>query len=290
MKMKKVIVLSIIWFCTFGYCTFGYCAKKVNVKQDTIKVLAVGNSFSADALDYVDELASYAGIPLIIANIYKGGCSVKTHYQNSQSNEGAYLYTKMVCGEKVEKQNYTLEACILDESWDVITLQQVSYLSGIKESYFPEIISLMKYIDKLMVNNSFEYALHQTWAYTEGADHSGFANYDKSQEVMYNGIVDAVQYVMKETEIKSVIPSGTAIQNGRTSILGDTFCRDGFHLNIEYGRYTAACVWYEFIFGKSVIGHPFYPGIVTADEAAIAQKAAHRAMKNPWSVSNLSKF
>ncbi len=286
--MKKILLLSIICFCTFDSSAFSFSVKKVRTEQDTIKVLAVGNSFSEDALEYLDELAMHAGIPLIVANAYKAACSVETHYNNSQSNEGAYVYQKAVCGEIVKTPGYTLEACILDEKWDIITLQQVSYLSGMEESYFPDITNLIKYIDKLMVNHSFKYAFHQTWAYAQGAEHSGYVNYDESQELMYSSIMDAVKNVMKETKVKYVIPSGTAIQNGRTSSLGDTFCKDGYHLNNEHGRYTAACVWYEFIFDESVVGHSYYPNGVSARDAVIAQEAAHEAMKNPWRVADLS--
>ena len=35
------------------------------------------------------------------------------------------------------------------------------------------------------------------------------------------------------------------IQNGRSTALGDTFNRDGYHLELTYGRYTAACTWFE---------------------------------------------
>ena len=58
---------------------------------------------------------------------------------------------------------------------------------------------------------------------------------------MYNAIVDCVKDLMKEYHFDILIPSGTAIQNARTSSLGDTFNRDGYHLKRTYGRYTAAC-------------------------------------------------
>lgn len=49
-----------------------------------------------------------------------------------------------------------------------------------------------------------------------------------------------------------------AIQNARTSYMGDTFNRDGYHLEVNYVRYTAACTWYEAIRGKSVAGNPVF--------------------------------
>src|SRR5699024_7734490 len=86
-----------------------------------------------------------------------------------------------------------------------------------------------------------------------------------------------------------IIPSGTAIQNGRTSIIGDNFNRDGHHLNI-LGRYTASCTWFEALFGESVIGNTFKPDELTDYEAEIAQHAAHLAIENPDQVTPMKKY
>lgn len=52
---------------------------------------------------------------------------------------------------------------------------------------------------------------------------------------MYNSIIRAVLATYKDADIDFVIPSGSAIQNGRTSSLGDSFNRDGIHLELTYG-------------------------------------------------------
>lgn len=61
---------------------------------------------------------------------------------------------------------------------------------------------------------------------------------------MYNAIIDCVKSeVLKHNEFVNVIPSGTAIQNARTSSLGDSLDRDGYHLSYDLGRYIAGpCV------------------------------------------------
>jgi len=62
---------------------------------------------------------------------------------------------------------------------------------------------------------------------------------------MYTAIVDASKRITELEEISVLIPSGTEIQNARTSSLGDTLTRDGYHLELTYGRFTAACTWYQ---------------------------------------------
>ena len=81
-----------------------------------------------------------------------------------------------------------------------------------------------------------------------------------------------------------IIPSGTAIQNARTSVLGDTFNRDGSHLN-KIGKYTAACTWYEALTGASPVGNRFIPGYFNTCQITIAQNAAHLALQNPKQIS-----
>ena len=64
---------------------------------------------------------------------------------------------------------------------------------------------------------------HMTWAYQSGSTHSGFANYGKSQKTMYEAITGAVKSdIIPNGRINGFIPSGTAIQNLRTSYFGDT--------------------------------------------------------------------
>ena len=67
-------------------------------------------------------------------------------------------------------------------------------------------------------------------------------------------------------------------------------CRDGYHLDLKYGRYTAACAWFETFFGESPIGITYRPEGVTDEQASIAQHAAHFAILRPTSVTDMSNF
>ena len=47
---------------------------------DTLRVLAIGNSFSQDAVEqYLHELGKSEGYIMIIGNMYIGGCSLERH-------------------------------------------------------------------------------------------------------------------------------------------------------------------------------------------------------------------
>lgn len=258
--------------------------------QDTIKILAIGNSFSEDAAEsYIDDLAKADGVNVIVANMYIGGCSLEKHWNNANGNSAAYSYRKITDGVKTVLADQTLFHAIKDEDWDFITFQQVSGYSGVYNSYFPYLPNLFQYVKSIATNKKVKYAFHQTWAYAVNSTHPDFVNYDKDQMEMYNAIVCTVKAASGKVEIKTIIPSGTAIQNGRSSQIGDNFCRDGYHLSYGLGRYTAACTWYEKLLGRSVVGNSYVPDGVSETEAFIAQHAAHNAVINPDKVTSMKE-
>ena len=259
--------------------------------ESPIRILAIGNSFSQDATEqYLYELAEAAGIETIIANAYIGGCSLATHLANANSNSGSYSYRKQKDGVVTSRTSVRLSEALADEDWDYISLQQVSGNSGEYETFVVSLPGLVEYVKGKATNPEMKLMLHQTWAYAKTSSHGDFGKYDKDQTIMYEAIVDAVNRAANLVDIDIVIPSGTAIQNGRTSYLGDNFCRDGYHLETTYGRYTAACTWFEKIYGRDVIGNPYAPEDLHSYKVEIAQHAAHYAVLKPNEVTVLENY
>ena len=258
-------------------------------QQKTVRILAIGNSFSQDAVEqYLHELAEAEGISTIIGNMFIGGCSLERHVKNARDNAPAYAYRKIgTDGKKREKGKMSLEAVLADEAWDYVSLQQASPFSGMYETYEASLPELIEYV-KARLPKKTKLMLHQTWAYASTSKHSGFKNYNCNQLTMYQAITDAVKKAAKVNKIKIVIPSGTAIQNARTSFIGDHLNRDGHHLDVKIGRYTAACTWFECIFKHNVVGNPYGPEGLDEARKAVAQKAAHAAVKRPYKITDLS--
>ena len=260
------------------------------VDDGIVRILAIGNSFSQDAVEqYLYELFDADGQKVIIGNLYIGGCRLDTHHSNMQSGAAKYAYRKVVDGVKTETPNVSLLTGLKDEDWDFVSIQQASGSSGQYDTYTPYLPELLKYIQDNAGNPTLMF--HQTWAYASSSDHGEFPKYDSNQMTMYNAIMSAVSSAMRDNpSISVLIPSGTAIQNARTSYLGDSFNRDGYHLETTYGRYTAACTWYESISGKSVVGNTYAPSTVDETEKAVAQNAAHLAVLKPWEVTEMVDF
>lgn len=260
----------------------------VKVEKRTIKILAIGNSFSDDAIEhYLWNIAKADSIDLIIGNMYIGGCSLAKHVYNAENNLNSYSYHKIVNGERTYRENTNLAYVFQDEDWDYISLQEVSQQSGIYFFYEINLPKLVNYVQTQAPDATL--MLHQTWAYAKDSEHSGFANYNNDQDLMYKSIVSAVMQAANLAHIDVIIPAGTAIQNGRTSSLNDTFCRDGYHLDISFGRYTASCTWFNKIFNRSVINNSYLPNF-SKWRIDMARYAAKYAVDKPYGVTILNEF
>ena len=210
------------------------------------KLLAIGNSFSVNALKYLYQILSSFGInDIVIGNLYIGGCSIETHYNNAINNYPNYIYIENRTGKFKEYNGSTIYDALVKEDWDFVTLQQVSGLSGIKETYDEKIDYILNYVKQNVKNKDVKFAWHMTWAYENNADHPDFPKYDNNQFTMYNKIIQTVQEkICSNKNFDFVIPSGTAIQNARSSYVGDTFTNDGFHLE-NLGEFIAGMTFIQ---------------------------------------------
>lgn len=295
--MSRSILNLYLYFTVAVFCftpiTLYAQGVKANNQDGIIRVLAIGNSFSQDGIEqYLHELASATGQKMIIGNLYIGGASLALHLENAASDKAAYSYRKIgEDGVKTTVEKTKLSTGLLDEKWDYISFQQVSSLSGKLESYEASLPQLYEYVSKhIGENSSTKYIYHQTWAYEQTSTHKGFATYDNNQDIMYNAIAQTSLEAAQLIPFDLLIPAGTAIQNARTSLIGDHLTRDGYHLNLDYGRFTAACAWYAALFERNVVDNPYQPLSVSGLEAEIAKKAAQEAVKNPFEVTTLEAY
>ncbi len=223
-----------------------------------IKMLSIGNSFSCDALAYFGDMAKEAGIDVEVWHMAIGGCSLERHYNNMKAD--MCLYNFSINGES--KPATSLAKVIENEEFDLITIQQVSHMSGLYSTFHPYIDEFVEYIRKYQPKAKLW--LHKTWAYEKDSGHSGFANYSKSQQVMYNAICSVYETIAKEINADGIIPSGDVIQSLRSEPEFNypqepSLCRDGFHMHLLYGRYAVAATWFETLLGGDITKISFLP-------------------------------
>lgn len=257
---------------------------------DVIKILAIGNSFSEDAVEQnLHEICSSQGVGVVIANLFIPACTIDMHYQNLRTNAPAYSYRKIgLDGKKVTTEKVRLETALRDEDWDYITFQQASKDSGI----FSTLSALGDFMHRVrMITGKHPvFAWHSTWAYAPTSTHTGFDAYGRNELQMYHDIVHTAELVMlKFPELQILIPTGTAIQNARTAILaGKDLTRDGYHLELTIGRYIAACTWYLALIQRPFNDGVFVPKTVVPATAALGRRAAEAAVQNPFEITPFS--
>ena len=261
--------------------------KKQNWADDgELKILAIGNSFSDDAMEYVYQVAKDAGVEKIkLGNMFIGGCSLATHLSNAKNNKGAYDFRTNSNGTWSSKGGTSIKTAVESDDWDFITFQQVSGYSGIADSYddLSELISIVESYD-----DTARFAWHMTWAYKVGSTHSDFSKYNKDQMTMYNAITSAVnEKILTNDKIEIVIPSGTSIQNVRTSFIGD-MTRDGYHLSYGLGRYIASMTFVKALTGLSIDNSFTRPNEIDSYELKAIIEGVNNAIANPYEVTESS--
>jgi hypothetical protein len=279
---------------------FAECSdsKIVEPEIPTIKILAIGNSFSNDSLSMVYDIAKSAGVDVIAANLNFNGCSLQTHWINASNNNPYYTYQKWTSSGMSEKAKQTMKTALMDEDWDYILLQQYSGYSGIYLTFKPYLNYLASYVKELSPNATL--ALNMTWAYASDSSHADFESYRRSQDTMYRAIAKTYQQAADESKIDIIIPCGTSIQNARTNpslnVLGDELTRDGFHLDEGIGRYIAGLtVFKTLIVNEEKINIDLYDDVTfipgeDQDEklAEYAKTSVMDAVKKPFKVTAFS--
>lgn len=259
-----------------------------NPYKESLKILAIGNSFSSDGVEFLWDIANSMGIrEVVIGNMYIGGCSLDTHFTNMKSDLAAYRYYKNTQGKWQTQEEVAISTALKDEKWDIITLQQVSEANSNKDSY-KNLQNILRYIEQKKPKKDTKFLWHMTWAYQADCNRKALRDYGNDQIKMYEGVLDRIQNdVLIYEDFVGVIPVGTAIQNLRTTPIGDTLTRDGYHLSKGVGRFIAALTWYCYITGAEPREVPFTPAVDTTQIMTHYEnicKSVAEAIKTPYEV------
>ena len=259
-----------------------------------VKLLAIGNSFSGNATRYLPGIVAASGDKLVFKHIMIGGCPLEKHWKNAEAFQHGSTDTQARAW-----------AALTAEQWDFVTLQQYSMHSYKLETYRPFAKQLHDYIKAQAPTAAIVF--HETWAYRE--DDPLFKK-DFTQQDMYWSLRKAYETVAAELGCR-IMPVGDAFENARRDAAwkgvfpdpafdakqakapalpdqthslnkgyawaGKALKYDGHHANTA-GEYLGAAVWYEFLFGHSVVGNSFVPPGMTAADVAILQRIAHQTV------------
>ena len=252
-----------------------------------MKLLCIGNSYSQDACTYMHRMADAVGFWLETRNLYIGGCSLERHYANLISGEAAYNYE--VNGDVHAKKKISIDEALAEAEWDAVSIQQVSTKSGLYETYFPYATALAERIRSVCPRARL--LVHETWAYEVSRPHDYGTQAD-----MHRALHDAYYRVAKEIGADAVVPTGDVIAELRKNAFfdvtrgGESLCRDGSHLSLSYGRYTAGATFCEVLGVPGLAKNPFLPDAegtaVTREGIALVKEAVARVVAQSAGLAN----
>lgn len=228
-----------------------------------MNILCIGNSFSEDACKYLHDMAAFVGEDIQTLNMFIGGCSLERHATNVDTMAKEYRMEYNGVDDPEICRDDTLISGLSERAWDVITIQQVSRLSGIYESYQPYLNKVIEYAKKQCPNAKLY--VHQTWAYDDYGFGWNLESYQNSRHKMHEKLTECYKKAAEDIGADGIIPTGDVIHSLREYPIFDlqkegsiSLTRDGGHLSFSYGRYAAAATWYQ-TFGGDILKNDYLP-------------------------------
>lgn len=278
----------------------------------TLRILFIGNSFTKDAVEHLPGMLDAAGIKSVkMTHMYYGGRTV-SEYTTGYATVKDYTCYKCNTGTSAwaAYSGYTIKEIVESEKWDIVSIQEhtgreCAWVWNTTEKEAIEGLITHIKAGQAAHNPKFVYIMSQAYFDMSklGAQNGRFL----SQNQMYQTIVTQAQKVLAETSIEQVIPTGTVLQNLRSSSLNNAMdlTRDGYHMDYGISRYAAGCAVFEMLispsfdntkldantyrYGNNNTTSGSYSTPVTDSNAPVALQAARYAMTTPFAVTSMTK-
>ena len=277
-------------------------------RKDTLRLFIIGNSFSQNASAFLPQMAKEKGKTLIIGRAELGGHSLEQHWNYVEKAEAN---ADDPAGKPYNGKS--LKMLLGQGKWDIVTIQQYSYLSADSSSYYPYASKLIAYVKALQPQ--VRLVVHQTWAYRADAKKFGRIAAGKpatSQQEMWQKSRAAYRLLAKRINAR-ILPVGDAFEavasDSKYGFKPDLSFNyehpiapnlpDQTHsINIGYywnkeelvfdpnhandaGKYLGGLIWYGILFNDSVKDIRFKPENVSKEFAQyLRQVAARNVGKN----------
>lgn len=262
---------------TCKYCKHSYDQKLE--KTGALKVLALGDTQGVEAMDYLYDIAKDGGVEtVILGRLYADNATLETHLSNISGDKKAYNYLKNTNGTWTEPATSDFKTALADEEWDVLVIGQLGAKGGVGASFLPAVELIRTLKDQIP-----QIVWHMSWASSE---YTVPADYQNDQAAMYEAITSTVKLsILTNKFVSGVIPTGTSIQNLRTSYVGENAVDEDYGLTDFYGKYAAALTWFVELTGGIVDSVDWLPANTSTDKLPVIQEAVEAASKAPYEVT-----
>ncbi len=288
--MKKVLalvlLLSVLLSAVLPVLPHAQAAQAWDVDGDgTLAILAVGDEFASDTMEYVWDIANDLGVSkIVLGNLCFDGGAIADHWANAEGDKAVYTYYTNEDGEWLGAEGCKMGTALSSRSWDYVSLQQSGDESGIESTYDADLTSLVAYVKEHCPKA--ELVWNMTWAYQEGSRRLLTSAYD-NQEDMYRKITSAVMNkIASNSDFSKIIPIASAAQNIRTSLIRDNICEaDGCRLGKNLGRYLAGLTFVQAVTGMDIWNCTWTPESVPYAWQVISMESVSNAMEHPFAVT-----
>jgi len=283
-----------------------------------LRILFIGNSFTDDAVKHLPGLICAAGLSnkVKMAHMYYGGRIMQEYDDWTKSDYTVNVFEPGATAWTDKGSNFSIYDVASSGQWDIITLQEHTgnyhawVWDNTEKSYFDGMFEKLNATQK--EKPEYWYIFSQAY-YDMNRIGTGSRSYmtwplentRSAQLTMYSVIADFAGKVMDNCPFDGILPTGTMLQNLRTSDLDNVMdlTRDGYHMDYGITRYGAACLLFESLitpkfgitldensyrFSQSSTTSGSYSTPVTDANAPVALAAARYAMSAPYEITDMS--
>ena len=183
-----------------------------------MKLLCIGNSFTASLRSDLPAMAAAEGRELLFANLYIGGCPLRRHAENLEKSAADPSFKPyraqsfgFPAGSGLEGEfDASANELLARGDWDVVTVQQASHESWDYANYQPWGHAVVEAVRAACPRA--EVVIQQTWAYRSDDDRlrpGGAWGFD--QPGMADRVFAAYDRFAADEGIARQIPTGRAV-------------------------------------------------------------------------------
>jgi len=282
----------------------------------TVRLFTVGNSFSGNATRFLPSLVKAGGHTLVLRTASVGGAPLSLHWGKAEAHEkdpqdpaGLYASKKGLAEElRADKWDFVTIQQASIKSHDLGTYRPYARnLHDFIQTNAPGA--------QVLVHQTWAYRVDDKRFAPPPKGSKPATGEPASREEMYKSLTHAYRIIAAELGSK-VVPVGDAFQladsdpawgyrpdpafdpkaaqppalpdQSRSLHVGwkwstgkggePSLQMDGHHAS-DAGQYLGACVFYEVLFGESVVENTFMPKGLDADYARFLRQTAHRAVE-----------
>ncbi len=260
----------------------------MNDKREALKVLFVGNSFAVDTMEHAANIAHSLGVSKVkFMTLYVGGCSIDMHYRHAVEDVAAYTcYVNEGSGWDCIP-GYKISDAVKSDEWDWIAIQHGTNENARYTSCecYEKLDPLVDYLKALAPSHT-KIAFNLTWLGESTRQHHEIISYCGNMVLMRENLVKVTKaMVLTNPKIDLIVPTGTAIENARTSRIG-LLTRDCYHLSVDKGRFIAGLAFISTITEIDADKIAWTPDNVDEYALKVAIESVKNAQKYPFLVTN----